>query len=578
MWLEPRTDEVTIVTALFDLGRGDADHGLSDDQRRPFDTYLTAFRQVLALDAPMCVYVPPELESLVHRLRDSTRTRVLVHDRDSLLTRFPFHDAIQTIRSDPAWRSRAHWLAGSPQANLPLYNPLVMSKLPMLNDQQLLNPFGTERFLWLDAGLARTCGAFLARPDWLNRIGSVLERFLLICFPYTDGTEIHGFEREAMAGLAGTDRIRRVARGGLFGGCRDAIAQANALYYRLLELSFAQGEMGTEESILTIMSYLQPEHIDRFDIAGDGLLGPFFEALRAGPIRLTRTDVIDAHPEPARRRLASPRPSSALSTATYILTYNQPGQLALLIERWRQQPGFVEQTNVTVIDNSTDSKALLANRQLCKELEFGYVARGNLGICGGRQLAAELFDESTHDYMVFLEDDMLLVRPGTLPCQAGLQRWVENLHDRSLRIMEQERFDFLKLSYSEFYGNNAEQWAWHNVPAALRQRFWPDHPATTTLTGRTILPPVRIERIGIIAGLAYACGEIYYANWPQLVSREGNRRMFLETRWAKPYEQTWMSHLFQKTRAGELKPAVLLASPIEHDRKFHYPRSERVES
>ena len=54
--------------------------------------------------------------------------------------------------------------------------------------------------------------------------------------------------------------------------------------------------------------------------------------------------------------------------------------------------------------------------------------------------------------------------------------------------------------------------------------------------------------------------------------------MFLETTWAHPYEQTWMSHMFKKTVKGELKPGILLLSPITHDRFKHYSKEERREN
>ena len=54
--------------------------------------------------------------------------------------------------------------------------------------------------------------------------------------------------------------------------------------------------------------------------------------------------------------------------------------------------------------------------------------------------------------------------------------------------------------------------------------------------------------------------------------------MFLETKWDYPYEQTWMSNAFQLSKKGELHSAILLASPIFHDRKFFYEAKERVES
>ena len=54
--------------------------------------------------------------------------------------------------------------------------------------------------------------------------------------------------------------------------------------------------------------------------------------------------------------------------------------------------------------------------------------------------------------------------------------------------------------------------------------------------------------------------------------------MFMDTTWGHPYEQTWMSHIFQETRAGKINPAILLLSPTEHDRFEHYDGSLRKES
>jgi hypothetical protein len=561
---------LSLVTALYDLGRGDVNQHLADYQRRPFADYLSAFDSVLRIDAPLSIYIPLELESYVWQRRNRDNTRVLAVPLEAWQKRFPFFEQVQQIRQDPAWRGRAEWLAESPQANLAYYNPIVMSKMGMLNDQQLTNPFGCEHFLWIDAGLARTCGGYLDHPDWVSRTEVALERFLFICFPYIGGGEVHGYDRAALARLAGTDYIRRVARGGLFGGSREAIGKANALYWRLLELSFAQGEMGTEESIFSAMTYLEPELFDRFEIEDNGLIGPFFESLQRGRAPLVRTRI--------HRGLGDREVRRGTSTAMYILTFNQPQQLALLIRSWRQQPAFFERSAVYVIDNSTEEKALAENRALCAEHGFTHLPQGNIGICGGRQLAAELFAASDRDYMFFLEDDMLLAAPEASVCGSGFVRWVESLYDKVLGIMERERFDFLKLSFSELYGVNSDQWAWYNVPASVRQSIWPAQSELPQLGLAPSIPKVQFEEIGNFAGLAYASGEVYYSNWPQVVSREGNRRMFLETKWAHPYEQTWMSHHFQETRAGRLRPAVLLASVIQHQRDFYYGAHERVES
>jgi hypothetical protein len=91
-------------------------------------------------------------------------------------------------------------------------------------------------------------------------------------------------------------------------------------------------------------------------------------------------------------------------------------------------------------------------------------------------------------------------------------------------------------------------------------------------------PKTKFTKIDSHKGIPYATGEIYYCNWPQIVSRPGNKKMFLETTWAHPFEQTWMSYMYQQTVTGKLKPGLLLMTPTEHNRFDHYDRKLRKES
>ena len=54
--------------------------------------------------------------------------------------------------------------------------------------------------------------------------------------------------------------------------------------------------------------------------------------------------------------------------------------------------------------------------------------------------------------------------------------------------------------------------------------------------------------------------------------------MFIDTKWEYPYEQTWMSYMYQENKKGNIKPAVLLASPIWHERIKYYKPEERREN
>ena len=449
---------------------------------------------------------------------------------------------MQEIRRDPAWRSRAGWLAESTQANLELYNPMVMSKMGMLHDQSIINPFGTDHLVWIDAGIASTCGAYLGDPRWVARLPALLKKFLFLCFPYEGGEEVHGFARDPMASFARTDHVRWVPRGGLFGGDRNAIGGVHRSYYRWLELTLEQGEMGTEESVFSIMASRDPDRYHRFLLPDDGLILHFFDALIRGPVRIVTGETVELSraSEPATRlRPRAFDPSAVnldqISTALYVVTFNSPAQLRLSLDSWAAHPQFLTRTTRYLIDNSTDPGTLAEYAALCADHGFEHLKQDNLGICGARQFAAQHFGASQHDYMLYFEDDMLAEPADAALCPNGFPAWVEGLYEKLLLIMEKERFDFLKLSFTEAFGNNAQQWAWYNVPAQVRREVWPEMPTLPSQGFAEVVPSTRFEHIGSLNGLAYASGEIYYANWPQIVGREGNRRMFLDSRWAHPY-------------------------------------------
>jgi hypothetical protein len=115
--------------------------------------------------------------------------------------------------------------------------------------------------------------------------------------------------------------------------------------------------------------------------------------------------------------------------------------------------------------------------------------------------------------------------------------------------------------------------------AELRLREqWPEYDKLPITGLDPNAPRTKFNNIEVIDGLSYITGEIYYANWPMIVGKKGNKKMFLDTTWAYPYEQTWMSHMYQETIKGNLKPGVLLASPINHNRFMHYTPEERREN
>ena len=137
----------TIVSGLWDIER----------HNRSFDHYIEAFEKFLSIDQPMYLYVPEELEDFVWQYRSEKNTAIKVCNLEDVKNMYaPFWDKTQEIRTSEEWVKRAGWLEDSPQYRLEYYNPIVQSKMFMLNDASIFNPFDTEYFYWLDAGITNT--------------------------------------------------------------------------------------------------------------------------------------------------------------------------------------------------------------------------------------------------------------------------------------------------------------------------------------------------------------------------------------------------------------------------------------
>ena len=568
--------DLTIVTGIWDLGRDRAGPGFE----RPFDHYRAKFAQLLEADVPMVVFGDESLRGFVHDHRDGRPTDFRVRPASYFRSNFDCYAQVQSIRADPAWLGQAGWLPASTQASLELYNPMVMSKMFMLNDASIWNPFGTSHFAWLDGAITNTVHpGYFTRDRCLSRVERWLEKFFFVSFPYTGGGEIHGFAREGMREYCGVDP-QFVCRGGFFGGHVDCLREVNAHYYEVLSSSLHAGYMGTEESVFTIMAYEEPDLYDRFALREQdaGLLGHFFEQVKQAPLAVAASDASQPPPSAARRRRSQVPDISGSTVAGYIVTFNAPDQLARALESWTREFAF---DRLYVLDNSTDERLKCENRRLADAsgAHILVAPNGNVGVCGARQFVAEHFDGTDQDYCIYIEDDMFLNESSAAGvCKNGFRQGVPNLRDLLLKIMAREEYDFLKLSFTEFYGDNRTQFSWYNVPQPFRARRWPEKPQLPVHGLDPEAPATRFNAIGAVDGVAYIDGEVYYCNWPHIVSKAGNRKMFLDTVFAHPFEQTWMSFMYQLTLKGELRPAVLLASVVTHDRFHHYDAELRREN
>jgi len=556
--------KITLVTGLWDLGRGELTEGWS----RPYEThYLTKFNELLKTENNLIIFGDSELENFVWERRTPSNTQFINKDL-SWFKNNEFYDKIQKIRNNPDWFNQAGWLSESTQAKLEMYNPLVMSKMFLLHDAKILDKFNSEYLFWIDAGLTNTVhSGYFTHDKVIDKLPNLINKFTFITFPYETNSEIHGFEFEKLCELSG-HKVNKVARGGFFGGPKETISDINSIYYGLLSSTLNDGYMGTEESVFSIMLYKHSDLINYFEIESNGLIGKFFEDLKNDDLKVK-----------SESKISVDNNLNINKVGLYVITFNSPNQFETLIKSMLEyDKNFILKPTKFLLDNSTDLSTTPRYKELCEEYNFEHIKKDNIGICGGRQFISDHFNDSDLEVGIFSEDDMFFQNNPNETCRNGFNRYTPNLYQKCLEILQKENFDMLKLNFSEFYGDSSTCWAWYNVPQDVRQSLWPDKPRLPVQGLDPNAPLTEFKNIKSHKGLPYVTGNIYYSNWTHFITKKGNRKMFQDTKFQHPFENTWMSYIYQETIKGKINPGLLLLTPIEHNRFEHYSSELRKEN
>lgn len=418
------TPKTTLVTGLWDIGR----ENLSDRWSRSFSRhYLVNFKNLLEhikrFDDPsvnVIIFGEKNLKDFLVENKVissfSSDPKILFIERS--LTWFKqneYYDFIQKIRNDSSWVSRAGWLKYSVQAKLELYNPIVMSKIFLLNDAKLLDPFNSDYLFWIDAGITNTVSPHFftssnsSKRCVVSEIPKIMNKtdFMFICFPYqaaaVDG-EIHGFEYAKINEMT-MSTVDKVARGGFFGGKKDAIQRANGIYYDLLLSTLKSGLMGTEESLFTILVYNFPEIFSFFKIESNGLIYKFFEDVRNNQVEcLQQSKTVRKTLSLTAAAAKSPQmiddEAKKQRVGLYVITFNSPKQFeTLLISMEKYDKDFIrEPKRKILLDNSTDLSTTPKYASLCKKYGFEHIKKTIL-----------VFAEEGNSYLITLKKLTILI-------------------------------------------------------------------------------------------------------------------------------------------------------------------------
>jgi hypothetical protein len=275
--------------------------------------------------------------------------------------------------------------------------------------------------------------------------------------------------------------------------------------------------------------------------------------------------------------------------ALYVLSYNCPAQFLFFIDTaLSTNKPFLRNIKKILIDGSTSKKINAKYDVICKKYNFTHIIQPNLGVSGSRQYAAEHFETLAYDYMFYFEDSKILTKKKTL-CRNGFNINSFNVLNNSLDILKKENLDYIKLSFTEAYSDNSEQWAW--VYANDREKYWPGvekwswvyandkekyWPCYPTYIDQTNLPKTEVTSIDILNQTPYSIGQYTYSNWPHLITKEGNKKLFLTNKYTTT-EWYWCLKSYQLLLDKQLKTGVLLQSPITNRRVQTYNVNNKKE-
>jgi hypothetical protein len=171
---------VTVVTGIWDIKRD----SLSEGWSRSFQHYLNNLEKLLKSPNNFIIFIESQYESWVWERRNKSNTVVVVRELDWFRSNEFIFNKIQEIRTKPEWYNQSpSWLPESTQAKLEMYNPIVMSKIFLLNDAAIFDPFNSTHLVWVDGALTNTVNeGYFWSDKVLDKLDEHFNKFSFVAF------------------------------------------------------------------------------------------------------------------------------------------------------------------------------------------------------------------------------------------------------------------------------------------------------------------------------------------------------------------------------------------------------------
>ena len=149
-------NDITIVTAFFDIGRGEwsPDRGLPHYLQRTNDTYLQRFGHMAKLENDMVIYTSKEFVDDIKFLRQDRPTQIFTLDFPNSFKKLK--EEVQKVQRDPEYQAKINPMqVKNPEywnADYVVVNALKSSFVKRAIDLKVID---TDLVAWLDFGYCR---------------------------------------------------------------------------------------------------------------------------------------------------------------------------------------------------------------------------------------------------------------------------------------------------------------------------------------------------------------------------------------------------------------------------------------
>jgi hypothetical protein len=241
----------TIITGLFDIKRNTMDG-------RPWENYLNWFEKTLSINCPMVIFVEDQTIDFVKNKRGNLPT-IVINQKIEDLEYFKYKEDMDRIISSKEYKDIIKD-SNRIECQHSLYSIIQYSKFEFVEKSSIQNPFNSEYFIWMDAGLSRFFGDMDVNKEYPGKqfksmIPAIKEKMLIqtFCSYYPDL-----FYSNLLSENYLTDN-RSYVMGGMFCSGKEAIKNVKKEINLLFEEMLKNNIVNNEQIALGYLLKKKPE-------------------------------------------------------------------------------------------------------------------------------------------------------------------------------------------------------------------------------------------------------------------------------------------------------------------------------